>query len=166
MSIGGNAYGNSGVQAPNADETGYCTQQDLEYRITAKTLTQLTNDVTNAGEPNPAIVADLIEEAQATIDSIVGVYYTVPFTTVPTVIKNICADIACYLAMQRQSFNTDIPKSWQKTYDEAMKTLEAIVAGSIKLPAAATVASSSSSMNTDRGAEIDFNDEDSELYNY
>lgn len=116
--------------------------------------------------PNAAVVTDLIAEADATIDSVVGRTYTVPFTTVPTVIKNLSVDLACYLAFQRRPVNMGIPDSWKKMKDEVMEMLEKIADQSIRLPATATVASTSSEMNGDRGAEIDFNDEDSILYDF
>ena len=166
MRIGGNAYGSSGIQAPTASETGYCTTQDLEYRIGAAILIQLAQDTTTSGAVNPAIVAALIAEADALIDSKVGSYYTVPFTTVPEVIKNLSVEISCYLAIQRRSFNTAMPKDWQTIYDNAMETLDALGSGMLKLPSTATIASTVSEMNTDRAGEIDFNDDDSLLSDF
>lgn len=120
----------------------------------------------DAWSPNAGNVAAVIANADTLIDAKLGMVYTVPFTTVPSIIRDLSVDIACYTAFQRRSLNQDMPKMWQKIYDDAMKMLDSIAEMTIRLPDTATVASASAAIDGSRGAEIDFNDATSNLYNY
>jgi len=167
MSIGDSAYGNSGIQAPGTTPTGYCVQQDILYRIPEKFLTQLTNDTTGSGEPNAAVVNDLILEAYDLTNSMLAETYDVPFASTPAIIKRINVTLCVYWAMERQFASLEVPKSWEKRYDHAMEMLEQLANEELTMPDVdPSVTSSAVAINADRGGEIDFNDDDSLLSDY
>lgn len=146
--------------------THYCTQTDMEYKISTATLAQLANDTANAAAADTNVIESILTDVDAVIDSYAGKVYTVPFTTVPDIIRDIAVDLACYKAMQRRPVNMEMPKSWQTAYDDTMKQLEAISKLEIHLPDTATIASAQSSMEVGNSARIDFNDEDNSEYNF
>jgi phage gp36-like protein len=146
--------------------THYCSQLDIENRISRLTLAQLTNDTANATTADVSVVDAILTNINATIDSLAGQVYTVPFTTVPPLVRRIAIDLACYEVMQRRPVNMDMPKGWQSAHDKAMKQLEAISNMLLRLPATATVASSESAMVTGNSARIDFSNEDNMEYNF
>lgn len=113
----------------------YCTEQDIENRITRKALVELTNDGVDAQTPDSAVVSTLIAKADGTIDAKVGVVYAVPFSPVPDIIKLISIDLACYFAMQRRFLEVQMPEDWQKTYKDAMAMLDSIASLQVKLNA-------------------------------
>lgn len=139
--------------------THYCNQTDLEYRITTRTLAQLTNDTANATTPDANVLELILTNVDAIIDSKAGQVYTVPFTTVPDIIKNIAISLACYQVFQRRPVNMAMPKDWETAYKDASQQLEDISNMLLRLPDTALIASSESSMNTsDAVAKISFTD--------
>ena len=62
----------------------YCTQRDLENRLSSQTLATLTNDGANADKADPAVVKALIAKAEAQIDSTAGQIYSTPLQAVLT----------------------------------------------------------------------------------
>jgi phage gp36-like protein len=146
--------------------THYCSQLDIENRISRKTLAQLTNDTANATTADVSVVDAILTNVNATIDSLAGQVYTVPFTTVPPLIRRIAIDIACYEVMQRRPINMDMPKGWQSAHDKAMKQLEAISNMLLRLPATATIASAESNMVVGNTERIDFFNSNNMEYHY
>lgn len=104
----------------------YSSQSDLEARISPKILASLTNDTPNTNAPDPQVLAALIEDADSTIDSMVGQVYPVPLAFVGTLVKQISAQLAIYKAYQRRSTEVAMPASWDMTYKTAMKQLQDI----------------------------------------
>lgn len=67
----------------------YCTSAHVRLR-----LPEFPSDVAHE-----AIVAEAISAAQAEVDMALGARYTVPFTTVPDVVRHITADLAAAWAL-------------------------------------------------------------------
>lgn len=116
--------------------------------------------------PNSGIITALIAKADTKIDSLAGQVYTVPFTTVPDIIKNISIDLTCYYAFQRRPINMEMPKEWQAAHDNAIQILEDISNMLIYLPTTAVIASAESDVEASNSARIDFTDEDNSEYYY
>ena len=72
---------------------GYATQQDLVERFGEEELIQLTDR-----EHAQLIVADVIDralsDADAEIDSYLGVRYTLPLVSIPVLLVGVAANIA------------------------------------------------------------------------
>lgn len=139
--------------------TYYCTQTDLENRISSVTLAQLTSDTANSTTPDATVIATILARVNAVIDAKAGQVYTVPFTTVPDIIKQIAISLAVYDSFQRRPTNIEMPKMWQTERDTALKTLEDISNMLVSMPDTATIASAESSMVVGNSLRIDFNDE-------
>ena len=142
----------------------YCSQTDLERRLTTATLAQLTSETANATTVDSTIAQTLITTACGTIDSYCGNSYTVPFTTVPVIIKNLAVDLACCFAFQRKTFNVGMPESWKTVYKDALKMLEDIAAGAVDL--GSSVSALTGGKLESNSARIDFYDEDNSEYNF
>jgi len=117
--------------------------------------------------PNAAVIATLIAKADHLIDAKAGQVYTVPFTTVPDVVKDISADLACYFALQRRPVNIEMPKAWDEAYKHALEQLEDISNMLLRLPTTATIESAESNIVTPTTDPIvDFNDSDNAMSDY
>lgn len=149
------------VYAEESTSTHYCSQTDVERRISTLTLAQLTSDTANSTTPNATIVDAILGRVDALIDARVGQVYTVPFTTVPDIIKRLAVDLACYEVFQRRPINMAMPRDWQTAYENAMKELEAISNQERLLPTTATVASQEADIDVSYAIDkIDFTDND------
>jgi len=146
--------------------THYCSQTDLENRISKQTLCDLTNDTANSTEPDVTVIDALLTNVDATIDGLAGQVYTVPFTTVPDLIKRIAIDLACFEVMQRRPINMAMPEGWKAARESAMKQLEAISNMLLRLPDTATIASAESNMQASNWQRIDFSDTDNSESDY
>ena len=78
-----------------------------------------------------------LDEAIASADSVIDGYLaavcsTLPLTTVPKIITQLCVDIAVYNLNGRNQYR-DIPEWVTKKYDNAMKMLSRFATGEIVL---------------------------------
>jgi len=144
----------------------YCVAADLENRISSLTLAQLTNDTANATTYNSTVVTAILDKVDAEIDAKAGQVYTVPFATIPAIIKQIAIDLACYAVFQRRPVQMDMPKDWEIAHKEALQRLDDISNLLLKLPDTATIASAESSMNDDEVTAVSFNDTDNPMSDF
>ena len=103
----------------------YCEQADLLDRIHEDELIQLTDD-DDAGAVDADVVAEAIADADAEIDGYCGKRYTVPFTTVPALVKKYSRDIAIYNLYQRR---LGAPEQRRRDYDNAIAFLKNVAKG-------------------------------------
>lgn len=108
----------------------YSALTDIKKLIPETVVIQLTDDE-NAGSLNQARVDEAIASADAEIDSYCGGRYTVPFTTVPDIVKKISVDIAIYNLYSRRV--EVIPETRAERYKNAIRQLEAIATGKISI---------------------------------
>jgi len=108
----------------------YSTLTDIKKLIPEEAVIQLTDDE-DAGLVNQARVDEAIAQADAEINSYCAANYTVPFTTVPAVIKKISVDIAIYNLYSRRV--EQIPETRAERYKNAIRQLEGISKGAITL---------------------------------
>jgi len=104
----------------------YCTLDDIKPdQLTETELIQLTDD-DDAGMVDESVVTKAIADADAEIDGYCGQRYTVPFTTVPAMIRKLSVDIAVYNLFSRRQ---GAPEGRKTRYDTAIKFLERVADG-------------------------------------
>ena len=128
----------------------YCTQSDIIMAITEAIVIQLTDD-DNVGVVNDAHVTQAIQTADAEINGYCAVKYTVPFTTVPEIVKGLSIEIAVYYLYKRRT----VPEAIDKAYSKAISRLKDIARGLVSLgvqppPAASAGGAESNKTVSDR----------------
>lgn len=108
----------------------YSTLTDIKKLIPEDTVIQLTDDE-NTGAVVESRVTEAIAQADAEIDSYCGGKYSVPFTTVPDIVKKISVDIAIYNLYSRKV--EEIPETRADRYKNAIRQLEGISKGTISI---------------------------------
>lgn len=108
----------------------YSTIDDIKKLIPETSVIQLTDDEGN-GLVNQARVDEAIASADGEIDSYCGGRYTVPFTTVPEIVKKISVDIAIYNLYSRKV--ETIPETRAERYKNAIRQLESIAKGLVSI---------------------------------
>lgn len=107
----------------------YCSLDDLKKNIDEAVIEQLTDDA-GAGAIDTAKVTEAIANADSLIDGFCGSRYTIPFATVPPIIKNISIALAIYFLHKRRRGVTD---EQQRDYDAQLKLLKQLSDGIISL---------------------------------
>lgn len=125
----------------------YSTQADITKAISEDILIQLTDD-DNLGTINADNLTQAIQTADSEIDGYCAVKYTVPFITIPAVVKALSVEIAVYYLYKRRT----VPEKIEKAYDKAVARLKDISSGRMSLgvdppPAASTMDSPESNRN-------------------
>ncbi len=108
----------------------YSTLTDIKKLIPEAIIIQLTDDE-DLGTVNQARVDEAIAQADAEIDSYCGGKYSVPFSTVPDIVKKISVDIAIYNLYSRRV--EEIPETRAARYKNAIRQLEGIAKGLISI---------------------------------
>ena len=137
----------------------YCTKTDIIMRISEENLAELVNDVPNSEESHDYVLTALIAAADAEINSIVSERYTVPFSTVPSRIKDISVIITVYYAQLRRFSNVGVSSEWKEQYKSAIEELRRYAAGEQVLPSATDTGTDDTYLTTPTHF-MDFEDED------
>lgn len=129
----------------------YCVIADLVSAFTAKKLIQLTDDA-GSGAYDSAILNAEIANSQVEIDGYCRKRYSesMPFVTVPEMLKPLCIDIAIYRIHKRRG---RIPQEIVDAYDKAVKKLIDISKGVIDLGTSVGSVSEDSVSFTDKVPE-------------
>lgn len=108
----------------------YCTLDDLQKRIGAPALVDLTDrGEVPTGVVDVAVVEGAIADAAAVIDGFVSVKYALPMAQVPPVISDMAKAIAIY---KLHPFQPD--EKIATDYKDAIAMLRAISEGKARLP--------------------------------
>jgi len=107
----------------------YCTETDIKRQIDWDTLVQLTDD-TDSGLIDSDILDRAIADADAEIDAYCGSRYSVPFTTVPDVIRKRSVDITIYNLYARRR---GAPDDRKERYTNAMQFLKDVARNIVSL---------------------------------
>jgi phage gp36-like protein len=142
----------------------YCSLANLQLALNPVTLLQLCDDAgagsfvltpTPNGAYNNLIAA--INAADILIDGYLSGRYTVPFATVPALVKQISIDLTvCNLYGRHRE--SDLPDGILQKRKDAIKTLEAIKGEKINLPGE-SVAEPGAVMTNKTSEDRLFNDE-------
>jgi len=107
----------------------YALQTDILEQLDEDILIQLTDDA-DAGEVDDDMVTRAIADADAEIDGYCGKRYSVPFSTVPAIIRKFSVDIAIYNLYARRK---GAPDDRKDRYAAAVKFLLNVSKGLISL---------------------------------
>lgn len=117
----------------------YCSIEDLKKALPERVLLQLADDE-NDGEfvivpPNAAYsrIVDAITRADTLIDGYVCGRYTLPFLSVPALIKNISVNLAI-CELYARSHDAIIPEGIAERRKSNIKILENLQRGTVLLP--------------------------------
>lgn len=102
----------------------YSVLEDLLKMIPEEELAQITTE--SGDDPDPAIVAEAISQADAEIDSYLGKRYQVPLSPVPPRVKALSVDLAIYHLYSRRSV---APPVRRQNYEAAVAFLKQVAAG-------------------------------------
>lgn len=117
----------------------YCSLDDLQLAIPARTLAQLSNDTPPATDPNMAVVERAVEHAEEVIDGYLRGRYELPLKEVPTVVRELAVSIARHwLYARRPEGKDDLPPAVVRGYKAAMEMLAAMQKGSLTIGVTAT----------------------------
>jgi phage gp36-like protein len=107
----------------------YSSEADILKMIPQAELAQLTAE--SGEDPDSQVVAEAISQADAEIDSYVGVKYPVPLTAVPEQIKALSVDLAIYHLYSRRSV---VPPVRLRKYEDGVAFLKQVAAGQVTVP--------------------------------
>jgi len=142
----------------------YCTSTDIEARIPAQRIIQLTDDehlaeargtLAAAEVANSSIttrITGAIEDADTTVDSYIRKLYATPLTTTPNTIRKVSVDLAVFNLHGRRDGELDLPESVRMRHTEAIRMLKGINTGAIDVGIEAVPASSAKSVADADGA--------------
>lgn len=111
----------------------YIQAQDLTDVMDEITLRQLSMDNSRATEVNQAVIAKACEYATETVDGYLRARYLLPLNQVPTLVRNICLQLARYWLYSRRPEGKGFPDNVKETYSQALKDLERIASGKLHL---------------------------------
>ena len=109
----------------------YIQAQDLTDVMDEITLRQLSTDNSRATEVNQAVIAKACEYATETVDGYLRARYLLPLNQVPTLVRNICLQLARYWLYSRRPDGNGFPH--KDAHAQALKDLERIADGKLHL---------------------------------
>ena len=104
----------------------YCTLADLQLAIPAQTLVWLSDDDPAATGINLSVVDEAIRQAVELVDGYLRGRYLLPISPVPSIIKDMTVNLARHWLYARRPEGNDLPEAVTRTWNAAIKTLEAI----------------------------------------
>lgn len=111
----------------------YIRAADLTDVMDEMTLRQLSNDNSRATEVNETVIAKACEYATETVDGYLRARYVLPLEEVPTLVRNICLQLARYWLYSRRPDGKGFPPNVKDTHAQALKDLERIADGKLHL---------------------------------
>ena len=106
----------------------YAVAQDIIDKY-GETELIIAADHNGTGVADPEVVTRGIDDAGDEIDTYIGTAYSLPLANVPPILKPLCIDIALY----KMSTGTAITDEKRRRYEDAIKILDKIAKGIIKL---------------------------------
>lgn len=128
----------------------YSLLADILKLFPEEVVIQLTDDE-GLGVVNQTRIDEAIAGADAEIDSYCGSRYTVPFTTVPDIVKKISVDIAIYNLYSRRV--EEISETRADRYKNAIRQLEGIAKGTISIGESVTPPAETGGAETNKTEE-------------
>lgn len=111
----------------------YIQAQDLMEVMSERSLIELSNDGSRATAINQAVLDKACQYASELVDGYLRSRYITPLNQVPTIIRNICLQLARYFLYSRRPEGKGFPENVQKTYEQALKDLQKIQDGRLHL---------------------------------
>jgi len=110
--------------------TPYLSVADVERALSQRKLAQLSNDDPKAVTPDEVVVQEAIDASQQLVDGYLRARHELPLEPVPTIIKELTLNLACYRLYARR-METKVPETVIDRRDAALKTLEHIQSGRV-----------------------------------
>lgn len=111
----------------------YITAQDLTEVLSERSLIELSNDHSRASEVNSVVLDKACQYATETVDGYLRSRYLLPLNTVPSIVRNICLQLARFWLYSRRPEGKGFPENVKDTYTQALKDLERIQNGKLHL---------------------------------
>lgn len=111
----------------------YISAQDLTEVLSERSLIELSNDHSRATENNPLVLDKACQYATETVDGYLRSRYLLPLNTVPSIVRNICLQLARFWLYSRRPEGKGFPENVKETYAQALKDLERIQSGKLHL---------------------------------
>ncbi|MBF0752235.1 MULTISPECIES: gp436 family protein [unclassified Pasteurella] len=111
----------------------YISAQDLTEVMSENALVSLSNDTSRAQEADQAVLTKACEYATETVDGYLRSRYVLPLNQVPTIVRNICLQLARYWLYSRRPDGRGFPDNVKDTHAQALKDLERIQHGKLHL---------------------------------
>ena len=111
----------------------YITAQDLEDVMSESTLIALSNDTSRATTANQVTLDKACEYATEIVDGYLRSRYVLPLNQVPTLVRNICLQLARFWLYSRRPEGKGFPDNVKETHAQALKDLERIQNGKLHL---------------------------------
>ena len=111
----------------------YIQAQDLTEVVSEVVLVQLSNDNTRATDVDYAVLNKACEYATETVDGYLRSRYQLPLNQVPTLVRNICLQLARYWLYSRRPDGKGFPPNVKDAHAQALKDLERIADGKLHL---------------------------------
>lgn len=111
----------------------YIQAQDLTEVMSERSLIELSNDSSRATAINQEVLDKACQYASELVDGYLRSRYTTPLNQVPTIIRNICLQLARHWLYSRRPDGKGFPENVQKTYEQALKDLQKIQDGRLHL---------------------------------
>lgn len=111
----------------------YCDEDDLLSLIPYNTLAQLTNDEPGVVEPDFVVINQIISNVCENMDAKLRGRYTLPFSAVPTPLRDIAIKKCRFEIYSRRPDGGDLPTAITLTNKEANDNLQQIADGRMSL---------------------------------
>lgn len=111
----------------------YISAQDLTEVMSETTLIALSNDTSRATEADQAVLAKACTYATEIVDGYLRSRYVLPLSQVPTLVRNICLQLARFWLYSRRPEGKGFPDNVKETHAQALKDLERIQNGKLHL---------------------------------
>lgn len=111
----------------------YISAQDLTEVLSERSLIELSNDHSRATQYNPLVLDKACQYATETVDGYLRSRYLLPLKSVPTIVRNICLQLARFWLYSRRPEGKGFPENVKDTYAQALKDLERIQSGKLHL---------------------------------
>jgi phage gp36-like protein len=112
--------------------TDYAGVSDMVARFGTREMIQLTDRSSPPADQIDATVAQpALDSARSLIDGYVGAKYALPLLSAPPLLTDLCCDIARY-----RLFADQAPEIVKDRHAQAIRTLEGISRGTVKIDAA------------------------------
>lgn len=112
----------------------YIQATDLLELMSERSLIDLSNDSSRATEMNTAVLDKACLHACEIVDGHLRSRYLLPLEHVPTLVRNICLQLARYwLYSRRPDGKSTFPEQVKDSYVQALKDLERIQSGKLHL---------------------------------
>ncbi|MGQ0287123.1 gp436 family protein [Pasteurellaceae bacterium 22721_9_1] len=111
----------------------YISVQDLNEVLSERSLIELSNDSSRATDVNQQVLEKACLHATEIVDGYLRSRYITPLSQVPTIVRNICLQLARYWLYSRRPEGKGFPDNVKETYNQALKDLERIQNGKLHL---------------------------------